>query len=148
MQRLESDDHLNRGAIRVGDDPLRNPAQRVGVHFGHDERHVGVHAPGAGVVDNDGPGLGGDRAVFPADGSRRARQDDIDAGKRFGPDWFDVVRFALEVDRFARAAFGGEELDRPHGKLVLAEHLPHYRADRAGRAHHRNARQHEQAPFQ
>ena len=34
---------------------LAKPVDRVGVHFRHDQRHVGVHAPGGGIVDHDAP---------------------------------------------------------------------------------------------
>src|SRR5581483_9918282 len=55
--------------------------------------------------------------------------------------------FALERDRFTRAALGGQELDRAQGEAVLDHHLPHYLADRTGRAHDRNAWYHVQVPF-
>ena len=54
---------------------------------------------------------------------------------------------ALEVDRFARTALGGQELDGPEGELAFDQHLPHDFADRTGRTDYRNARNHAHCPF-
>ena len=52
VERLERDDHLDGGAVRVGDDaPV--PGQVVRVHLGHDERAGRVHPPRGAVVDDD-----------------------------------------------------------------------------------------------
>ena len=68
-------------------------------------------------------------------------------GERLGADRLDGVRFALERDRFARAALGGEEFDGAEGERMLVQHLPHDFADRTGRADYRNAWQHRNCPF-
>ena len=77
VERLQRDDHLHGRAVRVGDDPLV-AREVVGVDLGDDERHVVVHAPVAGVVDDDGARLdklrrplGADRAA--GRGERRRR---------------------------------------------------------------------------
>uniref|UniRef100_A0A0N5A007 LigA n=1 Tax=Parastrongyloides trichosuri TaxID=131310 RepID=A0A0N5A007_PARTI len=58
MQRLQRHNQLCGRAVRVGDDVLlARQLDRVRVHFRHDQRHVGVHAPGRGIVDDDGAGL-------------------------------------------------------------------------------------------
>jgi len=54
VERLERDDHLDRGAVRVRDDALV-PREIVRVHLGHDERARRVHAPRRTVVDDHGP---------------------------------------------------------------------------------------------
>jgi hypothetical protein len=54
VQRLQRHDQLRRRAVRVGDDVLLGEAgDRVRVHFRHDQRHVGVVAPGRRIVDDD-----------------------------------------------------------------------------------------------
>ena len=143
VQRLQRDDHLDRRAIGIGDDALGDCFEGVGVDLGDDQRHVGVHAPGAGIVDDDGTGLGGHGAELAADRRGRAGQDDVDAGECLGTDRLDGVFFALKLDGFARAAVGSQEFDGPERELVLDEHLPHDFADRTGRADYRNAWQHE-----
>ena len=50
-----------------------------------------------------------------------------------------TVYVSLELDRFARAACGGEELDGAKGEIPLYQHPSHDFTDRAGRTDHRNA---------
>ena len=50
---LKGNDHHDGGAVGVGDDAAR-PIERIGsVAFGHDQRHIGVHAESRSVVDHD-----------------------------------------------------------------------------------------------
>ena len=66
MQRLERDDELRGGTIGIRDDALLDAVERGSIHLGHHQRHFAVHAPSAGIVDDDGalgsdlrrPGLG------------------------------------------------------------------------------------------
>ena len=59
VQRLQRHHHLDGRAIRIGDDPaLGELPQVVRVHLRHHQRHVGVHAELAGVVDHHAAGLG------------------------------------------------------------------------------------------
>ena len=56
--------------------PLGMEASAVGVGLGDDERHVGIHAPGRRVVDDDGAGggqAGGQRRETEAGAEHRAR---------------------------------------------------------------------------
>jgi hypothetical protein len=54
VQRLQRDDKLRRRAIGIGDDVLLAEAlDRVGIDLGHDQRHLGIVAPGRGIVDDD-----------------------------------------------------------------------------------------------
>ena len=54
--RLERHHHLHGGAVGVRDDALV-AFQRVAVDFGHDQRDVGLHAPGARVVHDHTAGV-------------------------------------------------------------------------------------------
>ena len=59
VQRLERHNHLRGGTVGVGDDVLLGIAHdRIGVHFRHDERHVGVIAIERRVIDHDTARLG------------------------------------------------------------------------------------------
>ncbi len=45
VDRLQCHDHLRGRAVGIGDDvACLVPVDRLRVHFGHDQRHVGVHA--------------------------------------------------------------------------------------------------------
>ncbi|MCY1251158.1 hypothetical protein D9M72_648840 [compost metagenome] len=82
MQGLQRHDQLGGRAVGVGDDVLlARQLDRVGVHLGHDQRHVRVHAEGRGVVDDDGTGLAD--LFRPGLGHRAAgaHQDDVDGGE-------------------------------------------------------------------
>jgi len=54
-------------------------ADSGGIDLGHDQRHVLVHAPERGVVDDDGASFGGARRELGRDLGARRGQDDIDA---------------------------------------------------------------------
>ena len=51
MDGLERHNQGDGGAVRVGDDAAVL-CDRLGIHFGHDQRDLGVHAEGAGVIDD------------------------------------------------------------------------------------------------
>ena len=66
VQRLQRHDHLRGRAVGVGDDVLGPIAvDRLGVHLGHDQRHVGVHAVERAIVDHRAARRGGARGVEP-----------------------------------------------------------------------------------
>ena len=72
VQRLQHDNELRRRAVGIGDDVLLGVAgDSVGVHLGHDQRHVLVIAPARRVIDDDAA-LGAD-ARGPLLGHGRAR---------------------------------------------------------------------------
>ena len=52
VQRLQGDDHLDGAAVGVRDDPLGPSRQGRRVHLRHHEGDVGIHPPGARVVDD------------------------------------------------------------------------------------------------
>ena len=87
VQRLQRHHHLRGRAVGVGDDVLVLVAHdRVGVHLGHDQRHVRVQAVERRVVDHD------------AAGRRSAGRVDL---RRLGPDGEqgDVPAGEIEVSR-------------------------------------------------
>ena len=73
VQRLQRHHHLRGRAIGVGDDVLASIAvDRVGIHLGHDQRHVRVHPVERAVVDHRAAGRGGAWAHGPCDTSEPA----------------------------------------------------------------------------
>ena len=101
VERLQHRHRHHRRAVRVGDDALSDLAERLAVDLGHDERDVGVHPPGRGVVDDDRPGGGHLRR----EGARRARpageQRDVEPGEVRRGDVLDGDLVAPPVERAA-----------------------------------------------
>ena len=65
VQRLQRHNHLRGRAVRVRDDVLLGIAvNRLWVHLGHDQRHVGIVAVKRRVIDHDAAGLGSLGRVF------------------------------------------------------------------------------------
>ena len=78
VERLQRDDHLDGGAVRVRNNAIM-PRHILRVHLGHHQGHVLIHAEGAGVVDHHGTG-GGDRlAHLLGHGGAGREQRDVDA---------------------------------------------------------------------
>ena len=79
VQRREHGHERHRRAVRVGDDALGDVLELVGIDLGDDERHVGIHAPRRGVVDDDQrlrrrhAGASSFEAYLPAENSATSR---------------------------------------------------------------------------
>src|SRR5699024_4078234 len=104
------------------------------VHLGDDERHLGVHPPGGGVVDHGDAGLGepgGLRAGGrPARGEQRDVQTrDVGRGRILDDDLL-----ALERQGPPGRAGGGEEPHLFGGEVALLEQGAQHGADLPGRS--------------
>ena len=73
MERAKHGHGHHGRAVGVGDDPLRAPVEILRVDLGDDQRDVGVHAPGRGVVDHRDAGGGEAGRLQPARWRRRPR---------------------------------------------------------------------------
>ncbi len=134
VQRAQHGHGGHRGAVRVGDDPLGAYAGRVRVDLGDDERDLGVLAPGGGVVDHHGA-LGGDLLGQRLGGrASGGEQHDVQAGVVGGGGVLDGDGGALEVDRGAGGAGGGEEPQLVDGEVPLGQDPEHDCADLTGGA--------------
>ncbi len=153
VDRLQRHHHLRGRAVGVGDDVLAGIARdRVRVHLGHDQRHLGVVAIERRVVDHDAASLGGDGRVL----LRRVRADreegDVPAGEVEGVEVLGlqcpVAEGTLAAQRLAR----GEGHDLVDGKFPLGEDVEHFPAHVARGADDGDAITHrfspdERAPF-
>ena len=81
VQRLEHRHRRHRRAVRVGDDPLAGVGDGLRVDLGHDERHVGVHAEGRGVVDDGHAGGGEPRRQLARRRGAGREQGDVETGR-------------------------------------------------------------------
>ena len=84
MKRREREHQANRRAIRIGNGKpfgLLAPSLRIdegdviSVNLRDDERHVGLHAKGAGVGNDCAPGIGELRLQFASDGGIERGED-------------------------------------------------------------------------
>ena len=134
VERLEHRHRGHRRAVGVGDDALGDVVEVLGVDLRHDERDVGVLAPGAGVVHDDRAG-GGD-ARRPLAGRRPAvgEQGDVEAGEVGGRGVLDGDLLALPRQGGARGPSRGEVADLVDGEAPLVEKGAHDVADLPGRA--------------
>ena len=129
MQRLQRHDELRGRAVRIGDDVLlRKALDRVGVHFRHDQRHLGVVAPGRGIVDHDAALRTDLRRPFLGDGAARRHQADIGVGEVVLVERLHLQRPVAERDLGALAAARGECNDLVGRKAPLVQDVQHFAA--------------------
>ena len=130
VDRLEHDERLHRGAVRVGDDAVVG-GDRLRVDLGDDERHIRLHPPAGRVVDHDGAVLDEPRRPLLARSMspRRTARCRCRRGRRHRPGRGRRARRApcLRNDRGERDDLGG-------GEGALAKHREHRRAHGAGGA--------------
>ena len=110
VQRLQRHHHLDRRAVRVGDDvALLVVGDRLRIDLGHDQRHVGLHAELRGVVDHDGTRLGRARRELRRHLGAGRGQHDIDAAEIVGVEVLDLEDVVLaKRNLLAERARGGE----------------------------------------
>ena len=125
--------------------PFLMSCERVGIHFRHHQRHLAVHAPGAGIVDHDGA-LGGDlRRPFLGDGAARRHQADVGALEVEIVERLDLQNAVAERDFGADRSGRGQRHHFADRELALRQHGQHLAPDIAGRADHRDFIGHAQS---
>ncbi len=110
------------------------PGEIVRIDLAHDERHGGVHPPGARVVDDRGAALRGLRRQCLRRVATCAEQRDVDTLERVRRRFADRVGGAGHVDLAPGAAGAGEEAQFAVRELALEQHPDHRPADDTGRA--------------
>ncbi len=142
-QRLQRDHEDRRRAVRIGDEAV--VADRVGIHLGHHQRHVGLQAEGGGVVHHR-HALGGQRARMRlGEIARDGEQREIEMAGGLEAIGLDG-NLAEGRNLFrAGATRRGEELELRHREAPLREHFHNFLTDRARGADH--ADPHVQDPF-
>ena len=139
VERLQGHHQLRGRAVGVGDDVARCIAiDRVGVHFRHDQRHVGVHAVERRVVDHDATGGGRLGGIFLGRARACREQGDIPAGEIEMLDVLALEHLAgvAEFDFRAGRTRRGDRGDFVAREIALGEDLHHFAPDIAGRADH------------
>ena len=142
VQRLERHHGLDGGAVRVGDDALFAVAGNgVRVDLRHHERHVGIHAPAARIVDHHRAGSRHDGGKVLGGASTRGEQRNVHVQvfKRGVGQLADGIRLAHERDLCPGAALGGKEKILGNRELALFQHLQKLSADHTRCAHNGNS---------
>ncbi|MDF2581099.1 MAG: hypothetical protein K0S49_2678, partial [Microbacterium sp.] len=134
VEHLQHGHRGHRGAVGVRDDALGRVDRGVGVDLADDEGNLGIHAPSAGVVDDDGARLGEPRGVRARTGRTGGEEGDVDAGGVGGGDVLDDDGVTGELDRGPRGASGGEQAQLADREVPLDEDLAHHLSDLAGGA--------------
>ena len=124
-------------AVGVGDDAVV-PRDILGVDLGDDERDLGVHTEGVGVVHHRGARLDGRGQKLLGDGVVRRAEHDVAARKRLGRGLLDHDVLAPEGKRLARRARARQKAQLTYRKILLLEALEHLRAHRTRGAEYRN----------
>ena len=110
--------------------------ERLRVHLGHDERHLGGHAEGAGVVHDYRTPLHRLRRECKAPLGAGAEERDVNAVERPAPELLDGAGRTVEGHAAARRARGGKQPNSLDRKPVLLQHTQHLGADRARSTNH------------
>ena len=116
----------------------RCAVERVRVHFGHDERHVGLHAEGRGVVDHDGAARGRRARDAARDAAAGREEREVDAVQAVNGELLHRERAAAEMHRAPGGAARGEQAERSEREAALLEAVDELGADRAGGADDRD----------
>ena len=139
MQGLEGDDELRGRAVRVGDDALLlDVAHGLGVHLRDHEGHVGVVAPGGGVVDHDRALRGDAGRPFLGDLAAGGHEAEVHVGEIVGVEGLGLQGLVAEGDS-RRPGCGGRRAPpprrpgRPARRGCPASRGPHCRSHRRRR---------------
>src|SRR5690606_4076650 len=100
------------------------------------QRHVGVLAPGRGIVDDGDPGGGEARRLHPRHGGAGGEQRDIESGRIGGLGVFHHDLAAPPRQLLTGRPGRGEEPHLIGREVALFEQLAHDGADLTGRADH------------
>ena len=138
VQRFQRDDHLDRRAVGVRDDPLRAVRGRRHVHLGDDQRHGRVHPPGARVVDDHRAGGRRNRSVLARHARPCAEERNLDPRERARLQLLHGDLAPGERELRPRAAPARERDEALHGEPPLLECPQHLATDRSGRTHDGN----------
>jgi hypothetical protein len=122
-------------AIGIGDDAFLDVRlEHVRIHFRHDERHVAIHAPLRGVVDDDGALFDNPGRPFLRDERACGHQHDVGALEVVMLQRLHLEDRIAERDFRAGRAGGGERNHVAGGKLALGQDGQHLATHIAGRA--------------
>ena len=125
-------------AIRIRDDSLGAVRNVFTVHFGDDQRDLGVLAPCGGVVDDYCAGLGKLWRILARGRCTRGEDRDVDPGEVSGRDVFNDDLCALPRECRTRRASGRKETNRFNREVSLFQDRAHDATNLARRTDNSN----------
>ena len=125
------------GAVGVGNDAVMLESV-LGVDLGHNQRNVGVHTEGGGVVNEDGACLDDIGGKLPGEAAAYGTQYDIHTLEGIGSGFAHDDLFAAEGDSAACAAGRGQRQQGGNGEVALFQNLQHFTAHGTGGAQNGN----------
>ena len=127
---LQGHEHLNRGAVRVGDDAVM-PFEVLGVHFGNNERAAVIHAPGSRVVHDNAAGMGGVGGELRGRGAAGREDGNVNADKGVFLQLMNS-EFSIAVRHFYAFGSGRSESENlGGGEIAVVKRLQHFAAHSA-----------------
>jgi hypothetical protein len=139
VDRLERDQHLDRRAVRVGDDAaVLVLGDRLRIDLRHHQRDVVVVAELRGVVDHHAAGRRRLGRVHRRHRGARREQADLHLREIELGEVLDHQHAITELHPAARGTAAGHGIDLADREFALREDLQHGLADRTRRTHHRH----------
>ena len=138
MDGLEGHQHLDGGAVGVGDDALM-AFQVFGVHFGDDQGAAVVHAPLGGVVHHHTAGMGGMGSEFFGSAAAGGEDGDVDT---FEDIFLQFLHHQLVIAERHLGPGGtgrGESTHFRGRELAIVQGFQHFTAHGARGAHNGNS---------
>ena len=139
LDRLQCHDHLDRRAVGVGDNAARGVLRIFGIDLRHHQRHVGIHAEGARIVDHDRT-VSGDRLreFARSSGSGRSEGEIHPLEVVVMLQQFDSYILSAEFIDTARAALRTEQQQFADRQVALLQNPQKFLAHSTAGAHNRN----------
>ena len=110
----------------------------LGVDLGDDQRHIGVHTEGGGVIHKDGAGRDNGGRKLLGNGISRSAEDDVHAGECLVACQLHGELLALEGQLLADGALARQDMKLLDGEFPLCQDFHHFSAHSAGGAEDRN----------
>ena len=138
VQRIDSGDGDDGGAVGVGDDALV-VLHILGVDLRNDQRHIGVQTECGGVIHEGGTGCHDGRGKPLGNVVFSSTQDDVHTLKGFIAGFLYGDIFAAELHGFAGASGAGQRNQLSHGEIPLLQNFHHFTSYGAGSAQDGNS---------
>ena len=148
VQRLQRHDHLRGRTVGVGDDlALDGQLDVLGVHFGDDQRDVGIVAIKRRVINDIAARFGGDGRVFLGGVRPDGKQRNVPTREIERIEILRLECLVAKADLRAQRFAAGQSGDFIHRKLALCQDVQHFVAHVSSGANDDDAITHCDSPF-